>query len=63
MMDRQKKDELPKMQMGFIDFVCAPLYQVCSCDLFKRLIPVIYIALCMYNHTPVLIDPTGIGLI
>lgn len=26
MMDRQKKDELPKMQVGFIDFVCMPLY-------------------------------------
>lgn len=27
-MDRKKKDELPKMQVGFIDFVCMPLYKV-----------------------------------
>ena len=27
MMDRQKKDELPKMQVGFIDAICAPLYK------------------------------------
>jgi len=28
MMDRKKKDELPKMQVGFIDFVCMPLYKI-----------------------------------
>lgn len=28
MMDRKKKDELPKMQVGFIDFICMPVYQV-----------------------------------
>ena len=27
-MDRRKKDELPKMQVGFIDFICMPLYEV-----------------------------------
>ena len=27
-MDRKKKDELPKMQVGFIDFICLPLYDV-----------------------------------
>lgn len=27
MMDRRKKKELPKMQVGFINFVCMPLYQ------------------------------------
>ena len=31
MMDRDKKDELPKMQVGFIDFICLPLYKVCMC--------------------------------
>lgn len=32
-MDRKKKNELPKMQVGFIDFICMPLYQVrvCAC--------------------------------
>ena len=28
MMDRAKKDELPQMQVGFIDSVCLPLYKV-----------------------------------
>ena len=26
MMDRDRKDELPKMQVEFIDVVCTPLY-------------------------------------
>lgn len=25
-MDRRKKDELPSMQVGFINFICMPLY-------------------------------------
>lgn len=28
MMDRNKADELPKLQCGFIDFVCAFVYKV-----------------------------------
>ena len=28
MMDRKKKDDLPKMQVGFIDFICMPVYKV-----------------------------------
>ncbi|CAH0395133.1 unnamed protein product [Bemisia tabaci] len=28
MMDRERKDELPKMQVGFIDLICLPLYKV-----------------------------------
>lgn len=27
-MDREKKDELPKMQVGFIDAICIPVYKV-----------------------------------
>ncbi|XP_077864639.1 cGMP-specific 3',5'-cyclic phosphodiesterase-like [Saccoglossus kowalevskii] len=27
MMDREKKDELPKMQVGFIDAICTPVYK------------------------------------
>ena len=27
-MDRKMEDELPKMQVGFIDAICLPLYQV-----------------------------------
>ncbi|XP_033104345.1 cGMP-specific 3',5'-cyclic phosphodiesterase-like [Anneissia japonica] len=29
MMDRDKKDDLPKMQVGFIDAICLPVYKVC----------------------------------
>lgn len=36
MMDRRKKDDLPKMQVGFIDFVCMPLYEVLA-DLIPSL--------------------------
>ncbi|XP_058792886.1 cGMP-specific 3',5'-cyclic phosphodiesterase-like isoform X2 [Phymastichus coffea] len=28
MMDREKRDELPQMQVDFIDFICLPLYKV-----------------------------------
>lgn len=28
MMDRNKADELPKLQVGFIDFVCTFVYKV-----------------------------------
>ncbi|XP_078354204.1 cGMP-specific 3',5'-cyclic phosphodiesterase-like [Oculina patagonica] len=28
MMDRKKKDDLPKMQVGFIDFICMPVYKL-----------------------------------
>ncbi|XP_013378617.1 cGMP-specific 3',5'-cyclic phosphodiesterase isoform X3 [Lingula anatina] len=28
MMDREKEDELPKMQVGFIDAICMPLYKM-----------------------------------
>jgi cGMP-specific 3',5'-cyclic phosphodiesterase len=28
MMDREKKDELPKMQVDFIDFICTPVYEL-----------------------------------
>lgn len=38
MMDRQKKDELPKMQVGFINFICLPLYAVLT-DLLPDLTP------------------------
>ena len=30
MMDRERKDELPQMQVGFIDVVCKPLYTTLS---------------------------------
>ncbi|XP_059177094.1 LOW QUALITY PROTEIN: cGMP-specific 3',5'-cyclic phosphodiesterase-like [Physella acuta] len=28
MMDRERKDELPRMQVDFIDFICTPIYEL-----------------------------------
>jgi len=33
MMDREKKDELPQMQVEFIDVICLPLYKVMQLNL------------------------------
>lgn len=30
LMDRERRDELPKMQVGFIDAICLPLYKILS---------------------------------
>ncbi|XP_024936259.1 cGMP-specific 3',5'-cyclic phosphodiesterase isoform X2 [Cephus cinctus] len=38
MMDREKRDELPQMQVGFIDVICLPLYRVLS-DTFPWIMP------------------------
>ncbi|XP_053619879.1 cGMP-specific 3',5'-cyclic phosphodiesterase-like isoform X1 [Plodia interpunctella] len=38
MMDREKKDELPQMQVNFIDTICLPLYKVLS-DTFPWILP------------------------
>ncbi|XP_067007873.1 cGMP-specific 3',5'-cyclic phosphodiesterase [Anabrus simplex] len=38
MMDRERKDELPKMQVEFIDIICLPLYKVLS-DTFPWIQP------------------------
>ncbi|XP_059488412.1 cGMP-specific 3',5'-cyclic phosphodiesterase [Neocloeon triangulifer] len=38
MMDRERKDELPQMQVGFIDVICKPLYKVLS-DTFPWMLP------------------------
>ena len=35
---REKKDELPQMQVGFIDMICLPLYKVLS-DTFPWIQP------------------------
>ena len=39
MMDRKKKDELPKMQVGFIDFICMPVYKVRRTRVSFNLVP------------------------
>ncbi|XP_012288226.1 cGMP-specific 3',5'-cyclic phosphodiesterase [Orussus abietinus] len=38
MMDRERRDELPQMQVGFIDVICLPLYKVLS-DTFPWILP------------------------
>ncbi|XP_041985200.1 cGMP-specific 3',5'-cyclic phosphodiesterase-like isoform X2 [Aricia agestis] len=38
MMDREKKDELPQMQVGFIDMICLPLYKALA-DTFPWISP------------------------
>ncbi|XP_076294997.1 phosphodiesterase 6 [Lasioglossum baleicum] len=38
MMDREKRDELPQMQVGFIDVICLPLYKVMS-ETFPWIMP------------------------
>ncbi|KAK0159044.1 hypothetical protein PV328_009975 [Microctonus aethiopoides] len=38
MMDRERRDELPQMQVGFIDFICLPLYKVLS-ETFPWIMP------------------------
>ncbi|XP_044003079.1 cGMP-specific 3',5'-cyclic phosphodiesterase [Aphidius gifuensis] len=38
MMDRERRDELPQMQVGFIDVICLPLYKVLS-ETFPWIMP------------------------
>jgi cGMP-specific 3',5'-cyclic phosphodiesterase len=38
MMDRERRDELPQMQVGFIDVICLPLYKVMS-ETFPWILP------------------------
>ena len=34
MMDRDRKDELPEMQINFIDSICLPVYEVSGQSLY-----------------------------
>lgn len=38
MMDRERRDELPQMQVGFIDEICLPLYKILS-ETFPWILP------------------------
>ena len=40
LMDRQKIGDMPNMQMGFVDFICMPLYEALTI-LFPRLQPIL----------------------
>ncbi|KAK6185640.1 hypothetical protein SNE40_007829 [Patella caerulea] len=48
MMDRDKKDELPKMQVGFIDAICLPVYKLFA-DMNPKLEPLY--GGCLQNRT------------
>ena len=45
MMDRDRKDELPKMQVGFIDAICTPVYEVSLVSFISGLMMVITVKL------------------
>lgn len=55
MMDRQKKNDLPKMQVGFIDAICLPLYQVLA-DLLDDLSPLLHGVTSNREHWQILAD-------
>ena len=58
-MDRKKRDELPKMQVGFIDFICMPLYKVLA-ELLPGLNPLFHGVQCNRQNWQALHDnPNG----
>lgn len=61
MMDRERKDELPQMQVGFIDVICLPLYKVLS-DTFPWIAPLYDGCLENRNHWQDLAEKVEMGL-
>ncbi|KAL0277369.1 UNVERIFIED_CONTAM: hypothetical protein PYX00_004686 [Menopon gallinae] len=61
MMDRERKDELPQMQVGFIDVICLPLYKVLS-DTFPWIRPLYDGCLENRNHWQDLAEKVEMGL-
>lgn len=61
MMDRERKDELPKMQVGFIDVICLPLYKVLS-DAFPWIRPLYDGTLDNRQHWQDLAEKVEMGL-
>lgn len=61
MMDRERKDELPQMQVGFIDVICLPLYKVLS-DTFPWIKPLYEGCLENRNHWQDLAEKVEMGL-
>lgn len=60
-MDRERKDELPQMQVGFIDVICLPLYKVLS-DTFPWIRPLYDGCLENRNHWQDLAEKVEMGL-
>ncbi|KAJ6637639.1 cGMP-specific 3',5'-cyclic phosphodiesterase [Pseudolycoriella hygida] len=61
MMDRERKDELPKMQVGFIDVICVPLYRILS-DTFPWIRPLYDGTLDNRQHWQDLAEKVEMGL-
>ncbi|XP_014256079.1 cGMP-specific 3',5'-cyclic phosphodiesterase [Cimex lectularius] len=61
MMDRERKDELPQMQVGFIDVICLPLYKVLS-DTFPWIMPLYQGTLENRQHWQDLAEKVEMGL-
>lgn len=61
MMDRERKDELPQMQVGFIDVICLPLYRVLS-DTFPWMKPLYQGTLENRKHWQDLAEKVEMGL-
>ncbi|VEN54711.1 unnamed protein product, partial [Callosobruchus maculatus] len=61
MMDRERKDELPQMQVGFIDVICLPLYRVLS-DTFPWMRPLYLGTLENRKHWQDLAEKVEMGL-
>ncbi|KAF7274071.1 hypothetical protein GWI33_013248, partial [Rhynchophorus ferrugineus] len=61
MMDREKKDELPQMQVEFIDIICLPLYRVLS-DTFPWVKPLYQGTLENRKHWQDLAEKVEMGL-
>ncbi|XP_031641164.1 cGMP-specific 3',5'-cyclic phosphodiesterase [Contarinia nasturtii] len=61
MMDRERKDELPQMQVSFIDMICLPLYKMLS-DTFPWIKPLYQGTLNNRNHWQDLAEKVEMGL-
>lgn len=61
MMDRERKDELPQMQVGFIDIICLPLYKVLA-DTFPWVKPLYQGTLENRKHWQDLAEKVEMGL-
>ncbi|XP_066586223.1 cGMP-specific 3',5'-cyclic phosphodiesterase [Prorops nasuta] len=61
MMDRERRDELPQMQVGFIDDICLPLYKVLS-ETFPWIMPLYEGTLDNRKHWQDLAEKVEMGL-
>lgn len=57
---RERKDELPQMQVSFIDLICLPLYKMMS-DTFPWIRPLYYGTLDNRNHWQDLAEKVEMG--